>query len=156
HLEILEPEDEPLDAVFEYIWGFPHGEGDFVSVVIPELFRRPSLLAAVTRRSTFMLKLKLLREPAVVVTDVPQIAGQAFEPRAAECIFPVSGINRVSARALVYAQGLGLERTRAVFFSSDEMDSLEIEAGWARLGLDLPLEVVDAPFRDLGKPLLTY
>ena len=23
HLEILEPEDEPLDAVFDYIWGFP-------------------------------------------------------------------------------------------------------------------------------------
>ncbi len=156
HLEILEPEDEPLDAVFEYIWAFPHGEGDFVSVVIPELFRKPSLVAAVMRRSTFMLKLRLLREPGVVVTDVPQVVGQRFEPLRAECVVPVSGINAVSVRALVYAQGLGLERTRAVFFSQEEGDSLELEAGWSRLGLDVPLEVVDAPYRDLGKPLLRY
>ena len=62
----------------------------------------------------------------------------------------------MSVRALVYAQGLGLERTRAVFFSQEEGDSLELEAGWSRLGLDIPLEVVDAPYRDLGKPLLRY
>jgi amino acid transporter len=156
HLEILEPEDEPLDAVFEYIWRFPHGEGDFVSVVIPELFRKPSLVAAVMRRSTFMLKLRLLREPGVVVTDVPQVTGHGFEPLRAECVVPVSGINAVSARALVYAQGLGLERTRAVFFSHEEGEALELEAGWNRLGLDVPLEVVEAPYRDLGKPLLRY
>ena len=35
----------PLDALLEYIWAFPHGEGDFVTVVIPELFRKPSLAA---------------------------------------------------------------------------------------------------------------
>ena len=48
-----------------------HAENDFVTVVIPELFRKPSLLAAVLRRSTFSLKMGLLREPGVVVTDVP-------------------------------------------------------------------------------------
>ena len=158
HLEILEPEDEPLDAVFEYIWGFPQGEGDFVSMVIPELFRKPSLVSAVMRRSTFLLKLRLLREPGVVVTDVAQVSGldRGFEPVRAECVVPVSGLSAVSARALVYAKGLGLERTRAVFFSFEEGDSLDLEAGWGRLGLDIPLEVIDAPYRDLGEPFLEY
>lgn len=158
HLEILDPEDEPLDAVFEYIWGFPHGEGDFVSVVIPELFRRPSLVSALLRRSTFLLKLKLLREPGVVVTDVPQVAGldRGFEPVRAECVVPISGISAVSLRALVYAKGLGLEQTRAVFFSFEEGDADEIVRGWKRLDLDVPLEVVDAPYRDLGEPFLEY
>ena len=158
HLEVLEPEDEPLDAVFEYIWGFPHGEGDFVSVVIPELFRKPSLVAAVLRRSTFMLKLRLLREPGVVVTDVPVVAGLGggLEPVRAECVVPVSGISAVSMRALVYAQGLGLDRTRAVFFSGDAGDADELELGWKRLSLDVPLEIVDAPYRDLGRPFLNY
>ena len=158
HLEILEPEDEPLDAVFEYIWGFPQGEGDFVSMVIPELFRKSSLVSAVMRRSTFLLKLRLLREPGVVVTDVAQVSGldRGFEPVRAECVVPVSGLSAVSARALVYAKGLGLERTRAVFFSFEEGDSLDLEAGWGRLGLDIPLEVIDAPYRDLGEPFLEY
>ncbi len=158
HLEILEPEDEPLDAVFEYIWGFPQGEGDFVSMVIPELFRKSSLVSAVMRRSTFLLKLRLLREPGVVVTDVAQVSGldRGFVPVRAECVVPVSGLSAVSARALVYAKGLGLERTRAVFFSFEEGDSLDLEAGWGRLGLDIPLEVIDAPYRDLGEPFLEY
>ena len=158
HLEILEPEDEPLDAVFEYIWGFPHGEGDFVSVVIPELFRKRSLISAVMRRSTFLLKLRLLREPGVVVTDVPQVAGldRGFEPLRAECVLPISGVSAVSARALVYAKRLGLEHTRAVYFSFEEGDSYELEAAWGRLGLDIPLDVIDAPYRDLGEPFLDY
>jgi hypothetical protein len=54
-LEILSPqEDEPLDAMLEYVWRFPKGDNNFVTVVVPELFRKPSLLAAV-RRSTFRL-----------------------------------------------------------------------------------------------------
>jgi len=158
HLEVLDPEDEPLDAVFEYIWGFPHGEGDFVTVVIPELFREPSLIAAVMRRSTFLLKLRLLREPGLVVTDVSKVAAMdgVVEPRQATCVVPVSSVNAASLRALIYARGLGLEDTRAVFFSFEDEDSDEIEREWKRLSLDVPLEVVDAPYRDLGKPLLAY
>jgi amino acid transporter len=158
HLEVLDPEDEPLDAVFEYIWGFPHGEGDFVSVVIPELFRKPSLVSALMRRSTFLMKLRLLREPGIVVTDVPRVVGlgKGIEPTRAECVVPVSSVSAVSVRAALYASGLGLERTRAVFFSFEEGDSYELEAAWNRLALDVPLDVVDAPFRDLGEPLLDY
>ena len=127
-------------------------------MVIPELFRKPSLVSAVMRRSTFLLKLRLLREPGVVVTDVAQVSGldRGFEPVRAECVVPVSGLSAVSARALVYAKGLGLERTRAVFFSFEEGDSLDLETGWSRLGLDIPLEVIDAPYRDLGEPFLEY
>ncbi len=158
HLEILDPEDEPLDAVFEYIWGVPHGEGDFVSVVIPELFRKRSLVSAVMRRTTFLLKLRLLREPGIAVTDVPQVAGldRGFVPLRAECVVPISGLTAVSVRALVYAKALGLERTTAVNFSFEEGDSYELEAGWNGLGLDVPLEVIDAPYRDLGEPFLDY
>jgi amino acid transporter len=157
-LEVLPPEEEPLDAVLEYIWGFPHGEGDFVTVVIPELFRAPSLISAVLRRPTFKLKLGLVREPGVVVTDVPQVVsnGGWVEPRRAACVVPVSSVNAASLRALIYARRLGLDDTKAVFFSFEEGDQADLEREWKRLPLDLPLEVVDAPYRDLGKPLLAY
>jgi len=92
------------------------------------------------------------------VTDVPVVAGLGggLEPVRAECVVPVSGINAVSMRALVYAQGLGLDRTRAVFFSGDAGDADELELGWKRLSLDVPLEIVEAPYRDLGRPVLDY
>jgi amino acid transporter len=159
-LEVLLEEDEPLDAVLEYIWAFPHAEGRFVTVVIPELFRKPSLLAALMRRSTFRLKLGLLREPGVAVTDVPKLAGTSdgdwAEPSRAVCVVPVAGVHAASLRALVYARSLGFKETSALFFAFDEEDEARIERDWRRFPVGLPLEVVDAPFRDLGKPLLTH
>jgi amino acid transporter len=159
HLEVLPEEDEPLDAVLEYVWGFPHGEADFITVVIPELFRRPSLTSAL-RRPTFALKRGLLREPGVVVADVPKLAASAnggwVAPRRAVGVVPVAGVQVVSTRAVVYAQSLQLDETHAVHFASDEDDLARILRDWQRLGLGLPLDVLDAPFRDVGAPLLAY
>jgi amino acid transporter len=160
HLEVLASADGPVDAVLEYIWSFPVGEGDFVTVVIPELFRTPSLISAVMHRSTFSLKLDLLKEPGLVVTNVPKIADprdrEWTEPRRAACVVPVSTINAASLRALLYARSLGFRETTAVFFSLEEDDAGRIEREWQRFPTRLPLDVVDAPYRDLGKPLLTY
>jgi hypothetical protein len=146
--------------VLEYIWGFPHGEAEFVTVVVPELFRRPSIVDAAVRRPTYALKRGLLREPGIVVADVPKLAastnGDWVEPRKAVGVVPVAGMHVVSVRALVYAQSLGLDQTRAVYFSSDEDQLMRLEREWQRLDLDLPLDIVDAPFRDLGAPLLAH
>jgi amino acid transporter len=159
HLEVLDEQEEPLDAVLEYVWRFPVGEGDFVTVVIPELFRKPSLLSAVLRRSTFSLKRGLLHEPGVVVTDVPKLVepdDDWAEPRRAVCVVPVSTLNAASLRALIYARSLGFPDTRAVYFSYEDDDATSMQRDWRRIPSGLPLEVVEAPYRDLGKPLLTY
>jgi amino acid transporter len=159
-LEILSEEEEPLDAMLEYIWRFPHGDSSFVSVVIPELFRTPSLIAAIMRRPTFQLKLGLLREPGVAVTDVPRLVDEPgadfVEPQRAVCVVPVADVHAASLRAVLYARSLGFKETKAVSFAFDEVDARRIQRDWQRFPTALPLEVVDAPFRDVGQPLLAY
>jgi hypothetical protein len=159
-LEMLTEEEEPLDAMLEYIWRFPHGDSSFVTVVIPELFRKPSLLAATMRRTTFRLKLGLLREPGVAVADVPRLADEPgtdfIEPSRATCVVPVADVHAASLRAVVYARSLGFKDTKALSFAFDEAEARRIEQDWQRFPTGLPLEVVEAPYRDVGKPLLTY
>jgi amino acid transporter len=158
-LEVLSQEDEPLEAMLEYVWRFPHGDGSFVTVVIPELFRAPSLFAAVTRRTTFRLKLRLLREPDIAVTDVPRLADAAeglVEPRRAVCLVPVADVHAASLRAVVYARSLGFRETKAVSFAFDEDDARRVERDWRRFPTAIPLEIVEAPYRDVGQPLLSY
>jgi hypothetical protein len=147
---------DPLDTVLEEIWAIPQGESRYVTVVIPELFRKPSLLSAVMRRSTFSLKLGLLREPGVAVTDVPKLAEDDVLPKRAEVVVPVSGVNAASLRALLYARSLGIRETRAVYFAEDDDEVGAIQDDWRRFPTGLPLEIVEAPFRDVGTPLLTY
>ncbi|MFL5920655.1 MAG: APC family permease [Gaiellaceae bacterium] len=155
-LEILPPDGDPLHAVLEEIWAIPVGESRFVTVVIPELFRKPSLLSALLRRSTFSLKLRLLREPGVAVADVPLLGEDRGLPRRAEVVVPVSSINAASLRALQYARSLGIGETTAVFFAEHEEDAEAFERDWRRFPTHVPLEVVEAPFRDIGNPLLSH
>ncbi|HEX6662341.1 MAG TPA: APC family permease [Gaiellaceae bacterium] len=157
-LEVLEPEGSRVDAVIDYLWALPRGESNFVTVVIPELFRRSSMVAAVARRTELALKLHLLREPGVVVTDVPVLAGNGLPraPRRIACRILVSGAHAASLRAVNYARTLELPDTRALFFAfdSDEADRLRVE--WPELHARLPLAIEQAPFRDLGDPLLRH
>jgi hypothetical protein len=158
-LEIIRPEDGRVDAVIEYLWALPRGESNFVSMIIPELFRRPSLLAAMARRTEFSLKLRLLSEPGVVISDVPVLSRAPTEwraPQRAVCRVLVSGSHAASMRAVNYARTLGLPDTKALFFAFDADEVERIRSEWGLRPMPIPLEVEEAHFRDLGDPLLRY
>jgi hypothetical protein len=160
-VHVVRPEHDgrsAVDTVRDFIWTLPRGESSFVTVVVPELFDHASLGDAIVRsRSTFALKLRLLSEPGVVVTDVPLVRS-AHEPESHRysCRVLVSGVQAASLRAVHYAQSLGLEDTRAVYFAFDPEGAARVRLDWAREELSVPLEVVEAPYRDLGEPLLGY
>lgn len=128
-------------------------------MVIPEQFRRRSLLAAVSR-TTFRLKLRLLSEPGVVVTDVPAISGkQSPEGRTPTKLITrilVADVNAASMRALNYAQSLDADDVGAVFFADQAAEAHALEEAWLAARIQVPLEVVEAPYRDVGEPLLHY
>jgi hypothetical protein len=158
-LEIIRPEDGRVDAVIEYLWALPRGESNFVTMIIPELFRRPSLLAAMARRTEFSLKLRLLSEPGVVISDVPVLSRRPAEwrpPQRAVCRVLVSGSHAASMRAVNYARTLGLPDTKALFFAFDADEVERIRSEWGLRPMRIPLEVEEAHFRDLGDPLLGY
>jgi amino acid transporter len=155
-LERLSPDEGPVEAVLEYVWGFPRGESDFVNVVVPEFFHRRSLLEALRNRSAFSLKLRLLQEPGVVVTDVPVLAGETATGKRVVGLILVSGVHGASLRAVNYARSLRLSDTRAVYFAFDADEAHRLRAEWQRREVDIPLDVLEAPFRDLGDPLLAY
>jgi hypothetical protein len=153
---VLPSDGDPLDAVLDEVWAVPQGESRFVSVVVPELFRKPSLASALLHRSTFSLKLGLLREPGVAVTDVPKLADDETLPSRAQVVVPVSSMNAASLRALQYARSLGLPDTKAVYFADHEEEAEELRRDWRQFPTGIPLEIVDAPYRDVGQPLLAY
>jgi amino acid transporter len=156
-LEGLDPHGGAVDAVLEQVWRLPRGESDFVTVVVPEQFRDRSLLEERRHPLELLLKLRLLAEPGVVVADVPAISGQSVEmPEKLVVRVIVASVNAASMRAVNYARTLGIEDTRAVHFAFSADDAHDIRREWAIHGPRVPLEVDDAPYRDLGKPLLRY
>jgi len=156
----LEPLDSSagfLDAVLEQVWRQPRGESDFVTVVVPEEFERPSLFQVLRRRRELSLKLRLLAEPGVVVTDVPVVRGAVERPLGRLVVrVLVAGVDAASMRAVNYASTLQADDVRAINFAFSAEAATSMRRDWGRFGPRLPLEVDEAPYRDLGKPLLGH
>jgi amino acid transporter len=154
---------DPVHAVIGHVRGITREPEDFITVVIPELFRRRSLLRAVLQPVTFRLKLRLLTVPQVVITDVPVIAedarlvgvdGRSLIPERVAAVVFVSSAHDAAVRAINYARTLNAHEVRAVFLATDPEEVPEVLERWAARGIGIQLDVVEAPFRDLGPPLL--
>jgi hypothetical protein len=156
HLEVLDADEGTADAVLEQVWRLPRGEAEFVTVVIPELFRSRSVLNQARRPLELALKVRLLAEPGVVVADVPVLPDLRTCPKRLVARVIIPNVTASSMRALNYVRALGVEDARAVHFAFSSDDAAEIRRAWALHGPALPLEVPEAPYRDIGGPLLGY
>jgi hypothetical protein len=158
-LEVLGAEEGRSHAVLEEIWKLPRGEADFVTLVVPEQFRKRSLVSAAGRTS-FRLKLRALSEPGIVVADVPAVTKlkgpEGHTPTRLVVRVLISDLHAGSMRAINYAHSLGVDDTRAVSFAFDTDEARALERGWPRAGTALPLDLSEAPYRDIGTPLLAY
>ncbi|HXF72110.1 MAG TPA: APC family permease [Actinomycetota bacterium] len=162
-LEPLPAGPDLLGAVRAFLGTIPREPPDFVTVVVPELVGEPLGLYLVRRRALVRLKAGLLRERGVVVTDVPVLVEEGrpvavdarplIPTRTVALVF-VAGVHDATIRAVNYARSLGAQETRAVYFSLDPDEAGRIEEEWERADPGIPLDVVEAPFRDLTGPIL--
>jgi hypothetical protein len=114
-------------------------------------------------RGLVRLKASLLRESHVVVTDVPVLEERIQPSSALRTVIPqrtvtllfVSGVNDVTIRAVNYAKTLDAGMTRAIYFDLDPDQAHRLEEAWFDAHLEIPLDIVEAPFRDLTVPMLT-
>jgi hypothetical protein len=68
----------------------------------------------------------------------------------------VGSVHRGVLEALAYAKSLHPDRLLAVTVVSDEEEQEKIERTWSGLGIDVPLEIVHSPYRELTGPILRF
>ncbi len=147
-----------------YVRGIDREPGDFVTVIIPEELPTRSWVQFLRDRTALRLKAALLFEPGVVVTDVPLVpeeielagahADRPVEPGRNVVLVPLSAVHDASVRAVIFAKSLNPSRIQALFFVSDPEEVEVVVEAWHERRCDIPLALVEAPFRDLGEPLL--
>ena len=155
--------DSLLDALKRYVRGIDRAPEDFVNVVIPEVVHG-SLLGYLFRRAGLVrLKAGLLRERNIVVTDVPVLIldgtpvgvdARPLVPERTVVLSFVSGVNDATIRAANYAETLEASETRAIYFDLDPDATHRMPEEWGDGGMRIPLDIVEAPFRDLAGPML--
>ena len=147
-------------TVARHVREIEHAPGEVTTLVVPELFKRRSLVAILRGRTTLALRLRLQGEEDVVLADVPVVADAhgLRRPFAGEqkttVLLPVSELNAASRHALGYALGLGAGNVFALHVELGADDVSQTRAAWAARALPIPVKVVPSPYRDLGQPLL--
>lgn len=155
------PEGDLLASVRTYVRGIAREPNDFITVIVPETIRGRLFSYVVRRRDLIRLKSGLLREPNVVVTDAPVVSDDLGDA-GAEPLIPgrtvtlvfVSAVHDATIRAVNFAVSLGAPETRAVTFELDPGGAQKVAGEWFDRRLGIPLDVVEAPFRDLTGPML--
>ena len=163
----LEPlplgKDNLLDAVKRYVRGIERAPDDFVNVVIPEMVEGSLLGYLIRRAALIRLKSGLLRERNIVVTDVPVIVDEGrpvgvdarpLIPERTVALVFVAAVHDATIRAVNYAETLEASETRAIYFDLDPEAAHRMQEEWSDAGIQIPLDIVEAPFRDLTRPTL--
>jgi hypothetical protein len=68
----------------------------------------------------------------------------------------VGGVHRGVLEGLAYARSLSPNHLIAVSVVSDEDEQEKLEQVWEEYGIDVPLEIVYSPYRELTRPILRY
>src|SRR5581483_61016 len=68
----------------------------------------------------------------------------------------VSKVSGPSLRALAYARSLRPHTLEAITASVGDEESEHLRRDWDEAGVDLPLKIIDSPYREITRPVLNY
>jgi amino acid transporter len=159
---LAKTEHHPVRAVRNEVRRRRREADTFVTVVVPEAVAGGLFSYILHLRGSLLLKTSLLFEPGAVVADVTVLSSEiAHTPsdRPVELsrhvvLVPVSAVHDATVRAVVYARSLDATVSEALFMSMDPEEQRGLIESWHERRLDVPLVMIEAPFRDLGPPLL--
>ncbi|MFJ7021456.1 APC family permease [Streptomyces sp. NPDC101117] len=77
-------------------------------------------------------------------------------PSRVHSVVLVSKIHRPALRALAYAKLLRSDTLEALSVNVDPAETKALREEWERHGIDVPLKVLDSPYREITRPIIEY
>jgi amino acid transporter len=77
-------------------------------------------------------------------------------PSRVHSIVLVSKVHKPTLRALSYARLFRSDTLEALSINVDPDDTKALQAEWQRRGIDVPLKVLDSPYREITRPIVDY
>lgn len=84
----------------------------------------------------------------------PQL-GDLLPPKVHRVIIPISTFHKGTAKAISYALSIS-DDVRAIYISLDPERTKKIRDIWSHWCIDIPLVILDSPYRSIIRPLLDY
>ncbi|MFE4692556.1 MULTISPECIES: APC family permease [Streptomyces] len=80
----------------------------------------------------------------------------SIRPSRVHSIVLVSKLHRPTLRALAYAKLVRSDQLEALSISVDQAETKALREDWERRGIDIPLKILDSPYREVTRPVIDY
>ncbi|QLH24618.1 APC family permease [Streptomyces sp. Rer75] len=77
-------------------------------------------------------------------------------PSRVHSIVLVSKIHKPTLRALAYAKLMRSHRLEALSINVDPAETKALQTAWSERGIDVPLKILDSPYREITRPVIDY
>ncbi|APU13765.1 MULTISPECIES: APC family permease [Actinoalloteichus] len=125
-------------------------------VVVVTKFLRGAWIAIAAMAVLCLLMSAIRRHYDRVATELAEHEGDTVLPSRNHAIVLVSQLHRPTLRALAYARATRPDVLEAVTVNVDEANTLVVTRRWQEENFQVPLKVVESPYREITKPVLDY
>ncbi|MFJ9981525.1 APC family permease [Streptomyces cyaneofuscatus] len=81
---------------------------------------------------------------------------ETIRPSRVHAIVLVSKLHRPTLRALTYAKLIRADHLEALSISVDPDETKALREDWERRNIDVPLKILDSPYREVTRPVIEY
>ncbi len=90
----------------------------------------------------------------IAAPDTP--SEDTVRPSRVHSVVLISKVHRPTLRALAYAKLLRSDTLEALSVNVDADETKALREEWERRGIDVPLKVLDSPYREVTRPVIEY
>lgn len=132
--------------------------GTVLVVVILTKFTHGAWIAALAMGALFIMMKGIRRHYDNVAKELrvdPDAEPRTLPSRAVGIVL-VSTLHKPTMRTLAFARAIRPDALRALTVNVDDEDTRKLQEKWDRFGIQMPLEVIESPYRDVTKPVVDY
>ena len=133
--------------------------GTVLVVVLATKFTHGAWIALLAMAGVFLVMRAIRKHYDAVAEELEldeDVATERALPSRVHAIVLISKVHKPAMRALSYARATRPSVLEAVTVSVDPDETARLVEHWESLDLPMPLRVLDSPFREITRPVLSY
>ncbi|MEU3598544.1 APC family permease [Streptomyces sp. NPDC006798] len=93
---------------------------------------------------------------AAEIAAAEEPSDDSVRPSRVHAVVLVSKVHRPTLRALAYAKLMRVDKLEAVSINVDPQETRALREDWERRGINVPLKILDSPYREITRPVIEY
>ncbi|ASR36113.1 DNA-binding protein [Prauserella marina] len=130
--------------------------GVVLVVVLLTKFTHGAYLVVIAIPLLFLLMRAIHRHYRRITDELRPEPAAALLPSRVHALVLVSTVNKPAMRALAFARATKPDTLTAITINVNDEDTRQLRRQWEERGIEVPLKVLESPYREVTRPILGY